>query len=285
MPPTFADDGVGHLLDRAELVERAHQEALRALLEAAAREIDVFLAQPARDGVDRQVELRELLLVHEDLDLVLVAAAHLDGRRAVDRLEVRLQAVVGKAAQGLQALDAAGLAGIRLGELVGVHERVAHDRFGRGIEAQQDRAARLERQLQQVDLLAHVDAREVHVRAPGELEDHVGLAGARHGPHGADIADDADGLLDRPRDERLEFQRSGARQVRAHRQRRVGEVGQQVQLQARQRHEAEQDDRDRHHQDRDAAPRGELDDLHRALAAVSRPRPQESWRPPGATTN
>ena len=241
--------------------------------------------QPPRDRVDRQVELRQLLLVHEDLDLVLVAAADLDRRGAVDRLEVGLEAVVGEAAQALQPLDAAGLAGVRLRELVGVDEGVAHDRFGGRVETQQDRPARLERQLQQVDLLAHVDAREVHVRAPGELEDHVGLAGARDRAHRADVPDDADRLLDRAGDERLELERRGARQVRAHRQRRVGEVGQQVELQARQRDEAEQHDRDRHHQDGDAPARRELDDLHRGPSALSRPWRRAASRPPGARTS
>ncbi len=141
--------------------------------------------------VDRKVELRQLLLVHEDLDLVLVAAADLDRGRSVHGLEVRLQPVVGKAAQPLQPLDAAGLAGVGLGEFVGVDEGVAHHRLGRRVESQQDRAARLERQLQQVDLFAHVDAREVHVRAPRELEDHVRLACARHRADRPDVPDDA----------------------------------------------------------------------------------------------
>ena len=59
-----------------------------------------FSARSRRvDGVDREAELRELLLVDEDLDLVLVAAADLDGGRAFDRFEIRLQAVLGEAAQ------------------------------------------------------------------------------------------------------------------------------------------------------------------------------------------
>ena len=236
----------------------------------------------SRDHVDREVELCELLLVHEDLDLVLVPAAHLDRGGAVHRLQVRLQPVVGEAAQALQPLDAAGFVRGGLRELVGVDEGVAHHRLGRRVEAQQDRAARLERQLEQVDLLAHVDAREVHVRAPGEFEDHVGLARARHGTYRAHVADDADGLLDRARDQRLELERGGAGQVGADREGRVGEVGQEVELQPRQRYEAEQDDRDGHHQDGDAPPRGELDDFHRGRAPISRPRRRAAGRLPGA---
>jgi hypothetical protein len=46
------DDRVRHRLHRGELVQRAHQEALRALLEAAAGEVHVFFAQAVRNLVD-----------------------------------------------------------------------------------------------------------------------------------------------------------------------------------------------------------------------------------------
>ena len=172
------DDRVGHLLNRRKLVKGPHQESLRALFQAAAGEVDVFLAQPPRNRLDRDIQLGELSLVHEDLDLVLVAAADLDRRGAVDGLEIRFQAIIREAAQVLEPIDAAGVAAGAPGIVIGVHECQAHDRLGGWIEAQQDRPAGLDRQLQQVDLLAHVDAREVHVRAPGELQDHVGLASA-----------------------------------------------------------------------------------------------------------
>ncbi len=168
-------------------------------------------------------------------------------------------------------------------DLAGIDVREKIDLLQLPLEASRPILLRFDPSTEPVMRYAFVDTDEFAKTSPGEFEDHVGLAGARYGPHGADIADDADGFLDRPRDEGLEFQRSGAREVRAHRQRWIGQVGQQVQLQARKRHEAEQDDGDRHHQDRDPAPRGELDDLHRAPASVSRPRPLESSRPPGAT--
>ena len=205
-----------------ELVERAHQEALRALLEAAAGEVDVLGAHAPRHDVDREAELRELLLVDEDLDLVLVAAADLDGGRAFDGLEVRLEAVFGEAGAADFRRSTTGLG------RAFVEQREPHDGLARRVEAQQQRSLGLERQLQQVELLAHVDAREVHVRAPEELERHVGLAGARHRAHLAHVADDADRFLDRPRDEVLDLERRGARQLGADRERRVGEVRQQV---------------------------------------------------------
>ena len=97
-----------------ELVDRAHEVALRAFLEAAAGDVDVFLLQALDHGVDRQVELRQLLLVDVDLDLVLEAAADLDRGHAGDRLELLLQFVVGVAAQLASAARIASLAARRL---------------------------------------------------------------------------------------------------------------------------------------------------------------------------
>jgi hypothetical protein len=263
------DDGVRHLLDRLELVQRSHQETLRALLEAAAGEVDVLGANAPRHGVDRQAELRELLLVDEDLDFVLVATAHLDRRRALDRLQVGLEAVVGKAAQSLEAFEARALR--RVGR---VQERESHHGLARRVEAQQQRPLGLERQLQQVKLLAHVDAGEVHVGAPQELQGHVGLAGTRHRAHLAHVADDADGFLDGSRHERLELERRGPRQFGADRERRVGEVGQEVEVQPRQRHEPEQRDRHGAHDHGHAPADRKIDQLHgfpRKLAASGSP--------------
>ena len=56
------------------------------------------------DRIDRQVELRKLLLVDVDLDLVLETAADLDRGDAVDRFQLLLQIVVGVATQFGQLL-------------------------------------------------------------------------------------------------------------------------------------------------------------------------------------
>ena len=117
-----------------------------------------------------------------------------------------------------------------------------------------------------------------------ELERDVGLAGARHRAHLAHVADDADRFLDGPRDEVLDLERRGARQLGADRERRVGEVGQQVDLQAQQRHDAEQQQRDRQHEDRDAPTDRELDDVHGSSRRV---RPSDATQPrfePRSTT-
>src|SRR3546814_8863516 len=73
-----------------------HEEALRALRQAAAGNVDVLLLQPLDHGLDRQVQLGQLLLVDIDLDLVLEATADLDRGDALDRLEPLLQDIVGE---------------------------------------------------------------------------------------------------------------------------------------------------------------------------------------------
>ena len=221
-----------HLLDRCELVQRAHQEALHPLLQPAAGEVHVFRAYPARDDVDREAELRQLLLVDEHLHLVLVAAAHLHGCGALDGLEIRFQPVLREPAQRFQTLD--GVVALRL-----VEEGQAHDRLARRVEAQQQRTLRLERQLQQVELLADVDPGEIHVRAPDELEDHVRLPRPGDGANLADVADDPDRFFHGPRDQVFDLERRRARELGAYRERRVREVGQEVELESRQRHDPE----------------------------------------------
>ena len=99
-PPLCVVTSISRISSHAgELVHRAHQVTLRAFLQATAGDVDVLLLQALDDGVDRQVELRQLLLVDVDLDLVLEAAADLDRGHAFDRLELLLQVVVGVAAQ------------------------------------------------------------------------------------------------------------------------------------------------------------------------------------------
>ena len=98
------DDGVRHVLERVELVDGAYQEALRALFQPAAGEVDVFRANALGHLFDGQPQLCESLLIDIDLYLVFETTADLDRRRAFDRFDLRLDAVVGEAAQELEAV-------------------------------------------------------------------------------------------------------------------------------------------------------------------------------------
>ena len=98
------NDGVGHVVERVELVNGAHQESLRALFQPATRQVHVFGADAPRHLLDRQPQLRQALLVDVDLHLVFEAAADFHRGRAFHRLDFRFDAIIGESAQELEAL-------------------------------------------------------------------------------------------------------------------------------------------------------------------------------------
>ena len=250
------DHRVRHVIERVELVDGADQEALRALFEPPAGQVYVLGADALRDLLDRKPQLRQSLLVDVDLHFVFETAADLDRRRAFDRLDLGLDAVVGEAAQEFEPVFVAA----RLGGFI--DERHAHDRFAGRVEAQQQRPRCFDGQPQQVEALAHLDAGEVHVRAPGEFDDHVRLAGARHRAHRAHVAHHAGRFFDGARDQVFDFGGRRARQLGADGQRRVRQVRQQVHLEPRQRNDAQQGDRHRRHGDGDAPANREVHEAH-----------------------
>jgi hypothetical protein len=138
-------------------------------------------------------------------------------------------------------------------------EHQPHDRLGAGVEAQEDRRLRLQRQAQHLELVAHLQAGLVHVGAPGELQHDVALAGARNRTQPAQVLDHADRFLHRLRDQRLDLRRCRSGVLGAHGERWIAQVRQQVDLEVAQRDQPEQDERQRDHGDGDASPRGELD--------------------------
>src|SRR3546814_1263614 len=63
--------------------------------------------------------------------------------------------------------------------------------------------------------LAHLQPGLVHVGAPGELQHHVALAGARDRLHRAQALDHADSLFDRLGDQGFDLRGRGARVLRS----------------------------------------------------------------------
>ena len=223
------DQHLAHLVEVGELVDRAHEVTLAAFLDAPGRDIDVLVAQAVDDVADAEVQLGQLLLVQGYVDLVFEAAADLDRGDAGDWFETLLQFVVGEAAQLLEFCLA------RTGSGARTAESEPDDRIGGRVEAQQDRLLRLQRQAQDVELVARFEAGLLHVRAPGELEDHVGLAGARDRVDLAHVLDHAERFLDRLRDQVLDLDRRRALVLGAHGQGRIGQIRQQVDLEPGQR--------------------------------------------------
>ena len=262
---------VAHLVQVAELVDGSNQVALAAFLDASTRDVDVFLAQPVNHQVHGDIELRQAVGVDQHLHLVLEAAANLHGSDAIYRLEPLLELVVGVAAKAheLSPLAARGVLGR------GQHQ--AHHRFGGRIEAQHHGRLGFQWQAQDVEFVAHLQACLVHVGAPGKLQHHVALAGAGDRLELAQSLDHAYRFFHRLADQRFDFNRRGAGVFGAHRQCRVTQVGQQVDLQVAQRDETEQHEGEGHHRHGHAAAGGELDEIH--LPAVSRTTPRTAAVP------
>ena len=204
----------------------------------------------------------ELLLIEGNLDLVLEPSPDLDCGDTGDRLETLLQFVVGEATQLLEFGFVKHTTGIAAGKAE------ADDRVGRRIEAQQHRLLRFQRQAEHVQLVTRVEAGHFHVRAPGELEDHVGLAGARYRVDAAHVLDRAECFLYRLRYQILHLDRRRALVLGAHGQGWIGQIGQQVDLQSGKGDQAEQHQGQRGHADRHASACGEFDEVHCAPSST-----------------
>ena len=120
-----ADDGVPKLVDALELVQCTNKEALVPLFESAARQVDVLSADPGRDLVDADAQLRQLLLVYAHLNFILEATAHLDGRSPFLCLQVSLYAIFGKPTQRFEIF----LRGEGAFVFLLTQQADAHDRF------------------------------------------------------------------------------------------------------------------------------------------------------------
>ena len=218
----------------------------------------------------------QTLLVDIDVDLIFESATDLDRGHPGGGFQALAQFVVGEAAQLLEFCLAGGRAAAGEGQ--------AHDRVGRRIEAQQYGFFRFQRQLQHIELVAHVEAGLIHIRAPGKLEDHIGLAGLRHRVDLAHVLDHAKRFLDRLRNQRLDFQRCGTFEGGAHGQRRIAQVRQQVDLEAEQPDHAEQHQGQRDHADGHAPAGGQFDQAHALLSSTKTEVPSRTALRPTVIT-
>ena len=80
---------------RLDAAARAQRDRLRALIHAAAGDLDVLRLQRARDVGDGQVVGAQAIGVEPDVDLALAAAEHEHLADAVDALELAAQHLVG----------------------------------------------------------------------------------------------------------------------------------------------------------------------------------------------
>ena len=258
-------DELTHVRQRGVLIAGAHQVAQAALVDAAAGQIDVLLGQALDDLVTAEAQAGQAGQIQIDLNLVLQAAADLDRGDAGHRLQRLLQAVFGDAAQAFEQGRIAGRG-------AGAGQAVAQDRVAGRVHPQHQRARRLAGQFQRIQFLADVQHREIHLRAPVEFQGHIALARARHRLHPAHPAHQAQRLFHRLADQGFDLRRRGADIIGTHRGGGIGQIRQQGDVQAAQRHQAEQHGSQGEHADRHRAGGRCAEQAHGRVSRRFRPR-------------
>ena len=157
--------------------------------------VQVLLSQDVGDLSDRDAQFSDAPLVDLDADLLLAPADDLDRRHALDRFQALLELALGDIPQPGQRQPAV--------------ELQAQDGVVRRIESQDDRPLRVLGELDEIELLSHIDPGHVHGGGPVELEDNLGLTGAGYRTDPVEARHRAHRLFDRARDERLDFLGSG----------------------------------------------------------------------------
>ena len=254
----FLEREVLDLVHVLELVHRPHEVLGRALTDLAGRRVQVLLREPRADRAGVDALGGEGRGVDADQDLLDQPAAHLHGGHAVDAFERALDALLGDPAQADEVLVA----------LRGAERRPypdAQDRVQVRVVAQDQRALSELRQLHVVQAIAHLLDRERHARAPVELEHHVAESGAADGGTAHQVRQRRQRFLHADRHAVLDVLGRGAWVGGAHRQRRVADLGQEVDGQLRERHDTEHRERDEQHRDRDGTRRDEGERLARRL--------------------
>jgi hypothetical protein len=115
---------------------------------------------------------------------------------------------------------------------------------------------------QVVELLAHVEHREVHIGAPGEAQCDQGDALAGDALHALDAGHSADTALDGLRDEPLDLGRTHVGVLGVHDEPWVGDVGQQIDGNTGERDEPQEDDAQEEHRHRNGATDGAAREGH-----------------------
>ena len=193
--PAVGNHDPAHFVDGPEFVDHAHHVGQVEVVEASASLVQILLSQDVGDLSDRDAQFGDAPLVDLDADLLLSPADDLDSRHPFDGLQALLELALGDIPQ--------------LGQRKPAVELQAQDGVVRRIEAQDDRALRVLGELDEIELLSHVGPGHVHGGGPIELEDNLGLTGAGYRTDPVEARHRAHRLLDRARDERLDFLGSG----------------------------------------------------------------------------
>ncbi len=93
-------DEIFDLLQRAELVECAHQVLRLPFPQQPSGNVDVRQSQPGVHITDVETQKRHLRLVEGNVDLLFETSLHLDGGHTGECLELALDFLVGQLAQG-----------------------------------------------------------------------------------------------------------------------------------------------------------------------------------------
>src|SRR5690606_12983525 len=154
----LCDDDTADLVHRLQLADRAQRVAVAAAPDRAARCARVGALERRLDLCERDAIALHARMIHVHLDLALETAGHGGFRDTIDLFEPAAEDRLGYLLQVPET------------DRTGHTER--HDRFAARVRAQHDRTCRALRQdtAQAVDLFAHVERGEVHVRAPGETQ-------------------------------------------------------------------------------------------------------------------
>ena len=274
------DDRLANVRHGVELVQRPHQIFLAAIREPPAGKVHVGRLQTLPQRLYAEAQLRQPMLIDVYRNLVLVAAAHQHRSHAKHGIEALFHHVFGVAAQRLQGRRVFPAGSLHSSDWLALqHDGGAHDGVQIRVQPQDGRPLDVQRQLRQIQLLAHFHGGVVHIRAPGELEHQIGTFRGRNGVHPPQAVDHAHALFQPPRDLLLHLRRRRALEIRAHRERGIRQLRQQIQPEAIQRQGAKQRHRQGGHRHRDAPSNGSGDDAHGLRSCSLEPRRHcRRWR-------